>query len=115
MPVNEPLPVPHIERVMGELASEFSIEAARPLPARPLEHDELLQLASSLLVAIGAHTTEHVVLKCQPYTEQFRTITQSKTDLEGMLGQPVVHFAYPFGGADSFDKRSMEVVRRRAL
>jgi len=107
-----PLPVPHIERVMGELASEFGIEAARPSPARSLEQDELLQLASSPLVAIGAHTTEHVFLRCQPFTEQFRTITQSKTDLEGMLGQPVVHFAYPFGGVDSFDKRSMEVVRR---
>jgi peptidoglycan/xylan/chitin deacetylase (PgdA/CDA1 family) len=106
-----PQPAACIDRVIRELSGELGTEAAKPSAAQPLEHEELLRLASSPFVTIGAHTTDHVLLRRQPLTEQIRTITQSKVDLEEMLGRPIVHFAYPFGGTDAFDRSSVGAVQ----
>jgi peptidoglycan/xylan/chitin deacetylase (PgdA/CDA1 family) len=106
-----PLPVDEIHHVLDGLAEDWGTSATPPAGARTMTTSELLDLASSDTVTIGAHTTDHVCLSSRSAPEQQETISASKQRLERLTGQPVRHFAYPFGGPESFDEDSVEAVR----
>ena len=106
-----PLPVAEIERALGAVSERWSASLAPPPDARSLTPAELLQLAASDVVTIGAHTVDHVRLRGLPAQEQLQTITSSRKELERLSGRTVSHFAYPFGRRDNFDDRSVDAVR----
>ncbi len=60
---------------------------------------------------IGAHTHSHPVLTALPETQAQREIARSKELLEAMLGEPVIHFSYPYGMRRHFS----ESLRRNCL
>lgn len=62
-----------------------------------LTKKELVELAKNPLVEIGAHTLDHVYLKTVPDSLARKQITESKKQLEDLLGVPVETFAYPYG------------------
>ncbi len=105
-----PLPVEEIDRVLQTLGNELGTHTSAPVDARPLDHAELARLARHPLVTIGAHTTDHRRLRGLPFEEQVDTISASRQRLEEELGTEVRHFAYPFGGPDSFDEASVSAV-----
>jgi len=70
--------------------------------------DELLALAASPLVEIGAHTQTHPNLTALPPEEQRSEIAGSKQWLERLIGRPVTSFAYPFG---AWSRTTAELVR----
>ena len=49
---------------------------------------------------VGSHSETHRSLLGDPETLRYE-IVQSRTDLENMLGVPILTFAYPFGSEDS--------------
>ena len=106
-----PLPVAEIHRVLDAVSEEWGTPASRPPAARPLTSSELVKLAASEVVTIGAHTVDHVRLPNLPAREQEENISSSKEALERLTGRSVTHFAYPFGGHDSFNEHSVEAVR----
>ncbi len=106
-----PLPVDEIQRVLDTISKEWSVDSSPPDNARALTHAELVELASSDVVTIGAHTVDHVRLRGLSVQEQQDSVTTSKEDLERLIGKPVSHFAYPFGRHDNFDENSVEAVR----
>lgn len=52
---------------------------------------------------IGAHTVDHVALAALSAARATWEIKQSKLALEGLLGHPVLDFAYPYGSYNAFD------------
>ncbi len=106
-----PLPVTEINRVLDAVSEQWGTPAASPPDARPLTPSELVELAASEMVTIGAHTVDHVRLRGLPPQEQKQTITSSKEELERLSGQAIMHFAYPYGGPESFDDHSVDAVR----
>lgn len=106
-----PLPVAEIHRVLDTLSEEWGVSSAPPPHARPLTVSELVTLAASDVVTIGAHTVDHVRLRGVDPADQKQTISSSKEELERLSGQVVSHFAYPFGGKDAFDDHSVDAVR----
>ena len=64
---------------------------------RPLNADELRDLARGSGVEIGAHTLNHVYLPAHNASLQRTEIERCKIDLEALLNAPVTSFAYPFG------------------
>ncbi len=107
-----PLPVAEIHRVLDGVAEEWGTSAEPPPDARTLTPSEFGELARSSVVTIGAHTTDHVRLRDRPPAEQGQTILDSKDELERLSGRALSHFAYPFGGLDSFDDATVDAVRR---
>lgn len=105
-----PLPVPQIDVLVSQLCDEVA-SGPETVP-RVLSKEELCALAAHPLVTIGAHTTDHVMLRPQPPESQLDSVADSKADLESLLAAEVRHFAYPFGDRPSFDRRSMDAVRR---
>ncbi len=106
-----PLSVQEIESALDAASEGWSIGSTPPPDARALTPAELLQLAASEVVTIGAHTVDHVQLRGRQKQEQVETITASRMDLERFLGRSVSHFAYPFGRVDDFDETSVDAVR----
>ena len=53
---------------------------------------------------IGAHTVDHVALAAQTPSRAAWEIKQSKLTLEGLLGHPVLDFAYPYGSFNAYDE-----------
>ncbi len=110
-----PLRVTEIERALDAVAEQWQVDSTSPADAGTLTPGEFLRLAASDTVTIGAHTVDHVRLRDRPAREQQDTIAGSKRDLERSIGRAVSHFAYPFGGRDDFDDRSVDVVRAAAF
>ena len=73
--------------------------------ARAMTSDELLQIADSELIEIGAHTRGHQMLPQLSIEQQREEIVSNKRDLERLLNKPVLGFAYPNGEATEDTKR----------
>ena len=106
-----PLPVTEIHRVLDTVSEEWGTSAAPPADPRPLTRSEFVQLTNSEMVTIGAHTVDHVRLRGLAAEAQKDNIASSKDELERLSGKAISHFAYPFGGHDSFDDHSVDAVR----
>jgi peptidoglycan/xylan/chitin deacetylase (PgdA/CDA1 family) len=78
---------------------------------RVLTHDEIRQVADGGLVEVGAHTVAHPVLSAITAAEQTDEIHRGKIQLEEILEQPVVSFAYPYGTRDSYSAETVKIVR----
>ena len=110
-----PLRVTEIERALDAVSGQWQVDSAPPPDAGTLTAEDLLRLAASDTVTIGAHTVDHVRLRGRPVREQEDTIADSKRELEQAIGRPVAHFAYPFGRHDDFDDHSVDAVRSAAF
>ena len=62
---------------------------------------------------IGSHSARHERLSKVQSSALFENIVHAGDELELLVGQPVKHFAYPFGDIDSFNKSGLEVARSR--
>jgi peptidoglycan/xylan/chitin deacetylase (PgdA/CDA1 family) len=59
--------------------------------------------ADGMGFTIGAHTVDHVALAPQAPARATWEMNQSKLTLEGLLGHPVLDFAYPYGSFNQYD------------
>lgn len=58
--------------------------------------------ADRLGFTIGAHTMDHVALARYPRTSALWEMSESKRQLQEVLGHPVVEFAYPYGSFNGY-------------
>ena len=98
--------------ILGELQQWSGLVATPRQSHRALSHEEIRQLADGGLVEIGAHTVTHPVLSAIPPAQQQEEISESKVQLEQILNQPVVSFAYPYGTRDDYNRDSVEIVKQ---
>ena len=59
--------------------------------------------ADGMGFTIGGHTVDHVALAAQVPSRASWEMKQSKLTLEGLLGHPVLDFAYPYGSFNAYD------------
>jgi len=76
-----------------------------------LNEFELHQLTGAGM-CIGAHTLSHPMLSQSSPEEAWREISQSKNDLERVLGQEIWALAYPFGDSSSVTSRELQMAKR---
>lgn len=90
-----------------------------PLEKGPLFNmnvSQLLEVEQSGLVAIGAHTLDHPILKNETDESSCFEIAESVLQLQKMLGHKVSHFAYP-NGAEGYDfsEREIEYLQKAGI
>ncbi len=83
------------------------VNAGCPLPVNTPEQ---IRAMAADGVEIGAHTRSHANLG-QPLARDrlINEIDGSKRELERMLGQPVHHFAFPYGQRDNLSREAFRV------
>jgi peptidoglycan/xylan/chitin deacetylase (PgdA/CDA1 family) len=84
----------HVEALYGQ----WSVAPGNRL--RPLNVQELRQMAQSRLCFFGSHGHRHQILTELEDTALARSLHHSKHVLEGLLGVTIGHFAYPNGSYD---------------
>ncbi len=100
------------QRLMARIRSWAAAEERRASArARPLLRPELLRLAGSGVVRLGAHTHRHPLLATLSPAEQWREIHGSRTRLGASIGVEIDAFAYPFGGRGSYSAQTVQLVR----
>jgi peptidoglycan/xylan/chitin deacetylase (PgdA/CDA1 family) len=76
-----------------------------------LSEAQLQELAHHPLVTIGAHTTTHVNLARAEVETVRSEMDENRRFLEGIIAEPVDHFAYPFGHPRACGEREAEISR----
>ena len=71
---------------------------------------ELVDLASSSLFEIGAHTVTHPVLAAQSAQDQHWEVHASKLWLERLLGRAITSISYPYGGRGHYNQATLAAV-----
>jgi glycosyltransferase involved in cell wall biosynthesis/peptidoglycan/xylan/chitin deacetylase (PgdA/CDA1 family) len=99
-----PLTAQSRQPLLAALRSWASAPTA-PRARRALSRTELLAMGD--LVDIGAHTVTHPQLSALSLDAQRVELTQSRIDLETLLGRSITSFAYPFG---DYDDRTLGLV-----
>ncbi|QCQ21177.1 polysaccharide deacetylase family protein [Desulfoglaeba alkanexedens ALDC] len=83
--------------VAGHLGSTARwIEEEGRFGAPLMEKDHLLEIQAGG-IEIGSHTVTHPRLSKIPLSKAQREIAESKSILESLLGDRVIHFCYPYG------------------
>lgn len=94
---------------LGELLAKHGFRATFYVPLSNSEGQPVMssQQIRSLGAAfeIGSHTLDHCYLNTVDYDEARRQITEGKSRLEDILGEPVRGFCYPGGAFDRAHRR----------
>jgi peptidoglycan/xylan/chitin deacetylase (PgdA/CDA1 family) len=80
----------------GFVATDYVVSGFMGRPGY-MSADQVRQMDASGMV-IGSHTVHHVDLTSVPTEVARAEIDAGKSALEGLLGHPVLDFAYPYGG-----------------
>lgn len=99
------------QEALAQLRAELSLPAEVRHSHRMLDAGQLRELARCPGISVGAHAVTHPVLSRLTPQEQAEEIAGSRRELEEVIGRPVRHFAYPFGGRAHFDHVSRALVR----
>lgn len=76
-------------------------------PFRMLSAAEVRDLVGSGLVEFGAHTVSHGILSKLPPAQQRSEISRSVSCVSGLTGNACRLFAFPNGGVEDYDERSL--------
>lgn len=92
----ENLPLAAIQEIIASLEAEerISEDALRPFYSLDWETLARIQRAG---ITIGSHTKSHALLTSESAGTVREEVLESRQEIEGRLGIPVRHFAYPSG------------------
>ena len=83
--------------------------SAHDYQRQQMDWQQVRELSNEPLVTIGAHTVNHLNLRQLGPEEVRREIESSKKILEEKTGNPVDHFAYPFGSRAEVGSREFAI------
>jgi len=79
---------------------------------RPVSQLELIEMAKSPYVEIGAHTQSHCRLSNESPETQYMEIEESKIFLERLLNKKIQSFSYPFGAYSDYSDFTPGMVKQ---
>jgi peptidoglycan/xylan/chitin deacetylase (PgdA/CDA1 family) len=103
----------HEERrkALDALLARAGCEVAPRPSHRTLGEREIVRLAASPAIEVGAHTVTHPVLSRLPVAARRSEMLDGKRRLEELLDRPVRSFAHPFGEPRDFSATTIALLR----
>jgi peptidoglycan/xylan/chitin deacetylase (PgdA/CDA1 family) len=92
---------------IGDLCGRYSVDLASVSKEITMTWQDLAMLARDPLATIGCATVNYPNLRHTKGTVALREMAMGRKVLETALGAPCRHFAYPYGGEDSFSPRDI--------
>lgn len=98
--------------ILGSLRkwARFSLGEKRTA-YKMLSEEQLQTMSHSPFSEIGAHTVNHPSLGSLSLEDQRYEIAKSKQVIEHAINQRVKHFAYPFGGINSYSAETINILQ----
>ncbi|MEZ5170740.1 MAG: polysaccharide deacetylase family protein [Acidimicrobiia bacterium] len=101
-----------IEQELANLATRLGAQETACRCHRVMSESQLRDLDASPIADIGGHTRSHAQLASLDAPAQRAEVALGRAVLEETLDHPIESFAYPFGGHEAFDRRSVGAARR---
>ncbi|MCL2024290.1 MAG: polysaccharide deacetylase family protein [Coriobacteriia bacterium] len=95
-----------------ELPATFFVATSFIGADEGLTVNQLTNLANNPLIEIGGHTRTHPHLSQLTSRQQYEEIAGNKSDLEALIGGPLVSFAYPYGGRADVNRSAIRTARK---
>jgi len=105
-------PVSIIHTILDQLINWSGVDFIPRPNYRPLSQDELIEMANSQIVEIGAHTLSHCRLSNETPENQYREISDSRFFLERLLDKEIRSFSYPFGSENDYSSFTPQMVKQ---
>lgn len=96
---------------IGDLCGRYGVDLESASRDASMSWEDLAKLARDPQATIGSATVLYPNLAHTKGTAALREMTMGRTVIETALNGPCRHFAYPFGGKNSFGPREMMLVR----
>ncbi|MFN2512397.1 MAG: polysaccharide deacetylase family protein [Pyrinomonadaceae bacterium] len=106
-----PLTFAKDEAALRGILRDCSSDVCSQVQELALSWQQIAQLAQDPLITIGAHSRRHLALSKLSLEEVKAEVSGSKREVEKQIGQPVLHFAYPYGGNDAAGAREFQIVK----
>lgn len=105
------LPPDDVAVAIGDLCGRYGVDMESASRDVAMSWQDLAKLARDPQATIGSATVNYSNLARTKGTNALREMTMGRTVIETALNGPCRHFAYPFGGRESFGPREMMLVR----
>ena len=89
------------DAALAELADSAGTDAGPRRRDLAMSAEQMVTMASSGLIEIGAHTVTHPPMTSLSRADQQREAAESRRRCEELLGRKVTGFAYPYGDHDT--------------
>jgi len=100
---------PRRDEHLQELCAQAGVDPLALSRRLMMDWDQIRTLAKDELVTIGSHTVNHYTLNRLEEAAVKAEIMDAKRQTEEILGRPVRHFAYPFGGRSADGPREFNI------
>ncbi len=98
------------EKILAELILWAGCDPMGRRQHLVMSAEELVEIRGSGLIEVGSHGVNHLMLSQQSPDVQEFELSFSKRELEKILKQPVTSFAYPYGGKEAVNPKTIELV-----
>ena len=98
--------------IVSGLSKAYNHDAAAHVKNQVMSWQELKHICKDPLCTIGAHTMGHYALARLPEDQAREEMKKSRDKIQEMLGNPVEHFAYPYGYPESRRNSRIRTCRR---
>jgi len=105
-------PILVVQTILDQLISWSGVDFIPRPNYRPLNRNELIEMANSQVVEIGTHTMSHCRLSNETAENQYREIAESGNLLKRLLNKEIRSFSYPFGSASDYSAFTPELVQQ---
>lgn len=96
-----------VTNAIGDLCKRYGVDMENASRDAAMSWQDLATLSRDPQATIGSATVHYPNLARTKGTTALREMTMGRTVIETALNGPCRHFAYPFGGRDSFGPREM--------
>lgn len=100
---------------LQQLFGEDRAAWLQPVAELGLSWQQIHQMSTDPLVTLGAHGISHRALSSLSAEELQQEVAGSCQRLAQMIGRPVQHFCYPFGGAQEAGEREFRLLAELGL
>jgi peptidoglycan/xylan/chitin deacetylase (PgdA/CDA1 family) len=111
LPIVQTMPEYEQRIWIRRLAKDHGLDVDSQCRNAAMNWDEIRAMANQPLATIGAHTLNHYSLKRLPAEDAQCEIIESGKRIEAELGQPIQHFAYPYGNKDAAGPREFQIAK----
>ena len=107
------LKIKTIENLISEFKKLTNINSS---PCKLINIKQLLEIASSKNISLGAHTLNHPILKNETEKTVYNEIVMSITMLKDITGKEINYFSYPNGMANfDYGEREMNILKNEKI
>ncbi|MGR5238568.1 polysaccharide deacetylase family protein [Vibrio alfacsensis] len=101
-------------KVLSDLFQYFDIDIEEALSNVYLKPEQITEMHEGGML-IGAHAHSHNLMGKMPYAQQKLEVVKSTSLMKKLTGVNSVSFCFPYGGVDSYNNETLEILRDTAV